>query len=473
MQNFRNNSSISEVVKSFSSSTKEKSEYNLKLSKNSLNLSLLNSDIIHLNSFNPTNKTKFSLEKFVEVNVNHTNPSDFLVQESEEQISITPNDKNYKIVIQKSHFTIRITSFDEKTLFCEVNSRSCLANDPHPALDFFFDHTLLYGLPERVDKVILEDTTKDKPYRLNNYDRFISEALSKSTSYGSIPLIFSAEKGKFMCIYWANASKNYFDLKKTNNSTNLLCFSNAADLNCYLILATSLKDIYRKINHFFSQPPLPPYFSLGYHHSRWSFEDQKDIENLNAGFLKSQIPCDVLHLDIDYTVGFKYFTIDENKFPTPKKLVNSLLENGRRLVVILDPHIKKQEGYFVYDEAAKNNYFVKDKDGKEDYTNVCWPGTSCWLDFLQKNVREFWKNLINDKRFLFSDRNVHVWNDMNEPSVFGADLPNVAMHGNAIQKYEEEGKEGLLEIEHEVMHNIYGYLQTQSTYQGYLIIILF
>jgi alpha-glucosidase (family GH31 glycosyl hydrolase) len=263
LQNFRNKSSLPEELKAFSSVKDETSKFNFKLSRHNFDLSLYNSDIIQLHSLNPKNESRFSLKNFVEVCTNPLKSTEYFIEESEKLLIISTKENNYKIIIKKSPFNIEIRSSDEKNLYCQINSVNSFSNDPHPALDFFFDHNLLYGLPERVDKLILEDTKKDKPYRLNNYDRFTSEILSKSTSYGSIPLVFSAEKGKILCLYWANASKNYFDVNKDGLTTNLLCFSKTGDLNCYLIIASSLKEVYKKNNHFFFKHPLPPYFTLG------------------------------------------------------------------------------------------------------------------------------------------------------------------------------------------------------------------
>lgn len=61
----------------------------------------------------------------------------------------------------------------------------------------------------------------------------------------------------------------------------------------------------------------------------------------------------------------RYFTWDPVKFATPGDMVANLTAKGRRMVVIIDPHIKREVGYFVHDEATDNGYYVKDKDGKD------------------------------------------------------------------------------------------------------------
>lgn len=75
------------------------------------------------------------------------------------------------------------------------------------------------------------------------------------------------------------------------------------------------------------------------------------------------MPVDVMWLDIEYTDGKKYFTWDPIKFKHPLTMVQNLTATGRKLVVIIDPHIKREGGYFLHEEALANDYYVKNKDG--------------------------------------------------------------------------------------------------------------
>ena len=45
------------------------------------------------------------------------------------------------------------------------------------------------------------------------------------------------------------------------------------------------------------------------------------------------------------------------------------------MVTIVDPHIKRDSGYKLYQQGKDNDYFVKNKDGNE-YEGWCWPGKS-------------------------------------------------------------------------------------------------
>lgn len=73
---------------------------------------------------------------------------------------------------------------------------------------------------------------------------------------------------------------------------------------------------------------------------------------------------------------------------------------NRRLVVIVDPHIKAAEEFHIYtdgielqsgDQPERNvtNIFVRNSEGETFYGN-CWPGNSTWIDFLNVNAQQFW-----------------------------------------------------------------------------------
>lgn len=66
----------------------------------------------------------------------------------------------------------------------------------------------------------------------------------------------------------------------------------------------------------------------------------------------------------------------------------------------------------------------------DTFVGTCWPGTSVWPDFNQKRVRQVWAALYQEHELYANNRNVHVWNDMNEPSVF--DRPELTLPKEAL-----------------------------------------
>ncbi len=61
---------------------------------------------------------------------------------------------------------------------------------------------------------------------------------------------------------------------------------------------------------------------------------------MDAGFDTHRIPYDVIWLDIEHTDGKKYFTWDRVNFPEPREMQEKLGAKGRRMVTIVDPHMK-------------------------------------------------------------------------------------------------------------------------------------
>jgi len=59
---------------------------------------------------------------------------------------------------------------------------------------------------------------------------------------------------------------------------------------------------------------------------------------------------------------------------------NKLAERGRKMVTIVDPHIKRANDFPVHTEATSKGYYIKNKDGN-DFDGWCWPGSSSYLDF--------------------------------------------------------------------------------------------
>ena len=134
---------------------------------------------------------------------------------------------------------------------------------------------------------------------------------------------------------------------------------------------------------------LPQLFSLGYHQCRWNYRDEGDARHVDAGFDEHAMPYDVLWLDIEHTDGKRYFTWDKDLFPNPRKLIGDIASRGRKVVAIVDPHVKRDEGYRVYSEAKKKDFFVKDRSGEKDFEGWCWPGASAYLDMLLPAARKW------------------------------------------------------------------------------------
>lgn len=216
-------------------------------------------------------------------------------------------------------------------------------------------------------------------------------------------------------------------------------------------------DVLRYLSNAIGTIFMPPKWSLGYQQCRWSYDSDARVLEIAKTFREKAIPCDVIWMDIDYMDGFRCFTFDQERFRDPKSLVKDLHLNGFKAIWMLDPGIKQEEGYFVYDSGSENDVWVQKADGRP-FLGEVWPGPCVFPDYTQSKTRSWWASLVKD----FVSNGVDgIWNDMNEPAVFKAvtkTMPESNIHrGDA----ELGGCQ-----EHSHYHNVYGLLMARSTFDG-------
>lgn len=200
---------------------------------------------------------------------------------------------------------------------------------------------------------------------------------------------------------------------------------------------------------------LPPRWALGYHHSRWGYGSTAELAAVIDGFRDRSIPLSVLHLDIDYMDHYRVFSVDEQRFGGLLELSESASNSGARLVTIIDPAIRRDPGYDLYDEGVARGFFVTEEDGTI-HEGTVWPGWAVFPDFSSPAVRSWWATYY--ARIL--DHGIAgIWHDMNEPTsiTLAGDrtLPRSARHDN-------EGRGG----DHREVHNVYGLLMNRAGTAG-------
>lgn len=135
-------------------------------------------------------------------------------------------------------------------------------------------------------------------------------------------------------------------------------------------------------------------------------------------------------------------------------MIDNIARTGRKMVTIVDPHIKIDNNYPVYKSIKDTGLMVKNKDGR-DFEGWCWPGNSGYPDFTNPAMRELWAKHFSYDKYIGSTQNLFTWNDMNEPSVFNG--PEVTMHKDA--KHMDDW-------EHRHVHNLYGLYVHKATFDG-------
>jgi len=318
----------------------------------------------------------------------------------------------------------------------------------------------VYGVPEHASSLALKDTHTQyhEPYRLFNADVFEYELDETMALYGSVPFVVAHDsvRGTAVGMLWLNPSETWLDVHKENERKQEVRWTSEDDIaDVWLFTGPSASDVFNQYTSVTGRPFLPPYFSTAYHQCRWNYNDQQDVHDVDENFDKYNIPYDVIWLDIEHTDGKKYFTWDSNKFSQPEVMQKNLSAKGRKLVTIVDPHIKRDNGYHVHKEATEKHYYVRRPDGTSDYEGHCWPGTSSWIDFMNPDARTWWGSKFGLDQYRGSSENLFIWNDMNEPAIFSG--PETTM---------ERDCKHFGDLEHRQVHNMFGYVQVMATHDG-------
>ncbi len=217
----------------------------------------------------------------------------------------------------------------------------------------------------------------------------------------------------------------------------------------YIIVGPSLAELTRKLQQLVGHTPLPPAWALGYHQCRWGYKSDACLNVLDEKFDEHGIPCDGLWVDIDYMDAFKVFTFNHDHFPDIEKTLRRLKKKGRRVVPIIDPGVKQQKGYPVYDSGKKAGVFCRNPAG-QDFVGLVWPGETVFPDFSLPEGRRWWSDKVKQFAGLGLDG---CWIDMNDPST-GSVLNEDMLFGR--------GK-----LTHDTHHNQYALGMAMATRDGF------
>ncbi len=276
--------------------------------------------------------------------------------------------------------------------------------------------------------------------------------------YMAVPVYMALRPELSYGVFVNSTRRSKFDLATPGE---LRFESEGEELDVYVAFGLQPLQVLEHLSDLLGKMPLPPKWALGYHQCRWSYGSENDVRALAETFRKKAIPCDVIHLDIDYMDGYRVFTWNKDRFPNPKKMADDLKENGFRLVNILDPGVKVDSDYAVYQDGYKKDVFIRNSEG-ELAKGFVWPDESVFPDFSRPDVRKWWGSW---QKKLVEDGISGFWNDMNEPAVFEKPFSE---GGGLVGTLPLDALQGLADerTTHAELHNLYGSGMAQASYEG-------
>ncbi len=373
----------------------------------------------------------------------------FSLKEDHESYRVETN--TVACVIRKSDFTISFEDINGKMINEDLRPMHWEENIDFGGYYVYATkkcspHEVFYGLG---------DKSSDLNLRGHRFVNWNTDAYSfgkgEQPLYRTIPFYIGINEEVSYGIFFDNTFKSHFDFAKEETDETSF-WADGGELQYYYIHGPHIMDVVKRYHKLTGTHQMPPKWSLGFHQCRWSYFPEKKVKDIARNFRERKIPCDAIYLDIDYMDGYRCFTWNRKYFPDPVRMIKELADDGFRTVVIIDPGIRVDENYSVFKEGKQNNYFCRRCD---DYfmEGHVWPGRCQFPDFTNPKVRTWWGGLFKD---LVDAGVAGVWNDMNEPAVFGAGtFPDDVRHNY-------DGFHG----SHRKAHNVYGMQMVRATYEG-------
>jgi len=244
--------------------------------------------------------------------------------------------------------------------------------------------------------------------------------------------IVRLEKGRYrLTAELSRGDKPTLYYNKVNDETTLR--SPVATKVDYTVFIGSADEVIATYRELTGPCPLMPAWALGYIHCRERFHSQQEILQTANRFRSEQLPVDVLVQDWQYwgKYGWNSMKFDEQYYPDPKGLTDSLHKMGIRLMVSVWSKIDKNSD--VGRQMLDDDYYI--------------PGTD-WIDFFNPDAAAaYWKN--------FAERLVPLgidawWQDATEPE-------NDDLVGRRVNRGRWSGEQ---------VRNVYPLLVNKTVYEG-------
>jgi len=247
--------------------------------------------------------------------------------------------------------------------------------------------------------------------------------------YASIPFYMGVHHNVVYGLFLDNTYKSHFNFGASNNRFSSFTAEDG-EMNYYLFASANVAGIIESYTALTGRMEMPSLWSIGFQQCRYSYYPASEVLSVAQNFRNRGIPADVLYLDIHYMQDYKVFTWNNTRFENPASFCKALSDMGFKVVVILDPGVKTEEGYTV------------------------WPGWAAFPDFTANKGRAWWASQMKE---LVETGMSGFWTDMNEPATWGQHMPDCIEFD-----YEEEG------AAHKKARNIYGMQMARATHEGAL-----
>lgn len=109
------------------------------------------------------------------------------------------------------------------------------------------------------------------------------------------------------------------------------------DLDYYFMAGDELGDVVQQYTTLTGRSTMPPKYVFGLHQGAYGYYDRYKLSAAANSFRANRIPCDGLHIDVDFQDNYRTFTHSNLKFPNVKEMFDDLHGIGFKMSTNITP----------------------------------------------------------------------------------------------------------------------------------------
>ena len=256
-------------------------------------------------------------------------------------------------------------------------------------------------------------------------------------------------------IFFDNASKGYADIGKSNKEIFEVGFL-SGEINMYVIIGNSYKEILGSYYLLTGTQPLPPRWVMGNFMSRFGYSSEAQTKEILATMQQQQVPVDAIIFDLFWfgdsikgTLG-NLDWMNKTKWPNPKKMLSDFSSQKINSILIAEPFVLKGTKNF----DATQQFFATDSKGKPFLLQDFYFGVGGLYDIFRKDAADWiWNNHYKKQ---LGNGATGWWTDLGEPEKH----PSTIMHN-----LKSQGQKRMFAADE--VHNVYGHYWNKMLSENY------
>jgi len=327
------------------------------------------------------------------------------------------------VQLNNEPFGIKVTDKKSQETVVDTIGRSFLFKDKYLEITLRYPTQALFGLGERVTPdFFLCHNRQTCSYTLWGKDvpcPIDDGSGGCKGSYGQQPFYMMQypQNKLFAGVLIFNSNDQDAIIQKYNDGSATVTHKLVGGIfDIYFFYPGTAEFVMRTYHDFIGRPYLPPFWSLGYHQSRYGWKNLDKVKSVVDNFNKNDLPLDVVWSDIDYMKDYADFTIDPVRYAGLGQFVKQLHQDKMYWIPIIDAGFKKDKDDKYYKLGEERKAFIKSAHTKQTLVGKVWPGLAVFLSWYSLESEKIWKIGLDDlyEQVEFDG----IWLDMNEVANF-------------------------------------------------------